>query len=328
MPRPSPVDPSSSSVDDDPLGAFDVGELRIRKPPPAWTTAAIVSSVLAWGGLAVHNLRALPRFDGVPPVSFDRVRASAKFIPRCVNAREGVESDVTAGRAIGRRRSALFALRVGTFLFGIFFVGYHMIYEERKKHTDGMEYLSDWTILLLFATEGALGLSMYRTEREEGDLNGLANALTIAYATTWTMNLVASAGAWFSFFAYPMCATLEGVDDYPKCYLEWYRLTEHVANIVVLFLEFLCGAMPIRRRDFGWPILFMEAYVLFTEMNKWRSVSMLAVPACAGFGVYTLANVEHTHNEHPKYSYLRIRNREQFPWGGDLGLFEYPSKEH
>lgn len=64
------------------------------------------------------------------------------------------------------------------------------------------------------------------------------------------------------------------------------------------------------------------------EMNKWRSVSMLAVPACAGFGVYTLANVEHTHNEHPKYSYLRIRNREQFPWGGDLGLFEYPSKEH
>ena len=96
MPRPSPVDPSSSSVDDDPLGAFDVGELRIRKPPPAWTTAAIVSSVLAWGGLAVHNLRALPRFDGVPPVSFERVRASAKFIPRCVNAREGVESDGTA----------------------------------------------------------------------------------------------------------------------------------------------------------------------------------------------------------------------------------------
>jgi hypothetical protein len=160
---------------------------------------------------------------------------------------------------------------VGTFLFGIFFVGYHMIYEERKKHTDGMEYLSDWTILLLFATEGALGLSMYRKEREEGDLNGLANALTIAYATTWTMNLVASAGAWFSFFAYPMCATLEGVDDYPKCYLEWYRLTEHAANIVVLFLEFLCGAMPIRRRDFGWPILFMEAYVLFSWFSLWRS---------------------------------------------------------
>lgn len=59
------------------------------------------------------------------------------------------------------------------------------------------------------------------------------------------------------------------------------------------------------------------------EMNKWRAVSFLAIPACAGFGVYTLANAHHSHNEHPSYSYLKIRNREQFPWGGDCGLFEY-----
>jgi len=55
---------------------------------------------------------------------------------------------------------------------------------------------------------------------------------------------------------------------------------------------------------------------------------LLAMPACAGFGFYTFANIEHAHNEHPAYSYLRVRNREQFPWGGDLSLFEYPKKEH
>ena len=63
-------------------------------------------------------------------------------------------------------------------------------------------------------------------------------------------------------------------------------------------------------------------------MNKWRAVSLLAMPACAGFGFYTFANIEHAHNEHTAYSYLRVRNREQFPWGGDLSLFEYPKKEH
>ena len=70
-----------------------------------------------------------------------------------------------------------------------------------------------------------------------------------------------------------------------------------------------------------------ERGVVAAEMNKWRSVSMLAIPACAGFGFYTLANANHSHNEHPAYSYLRVRNREQFPWGGDLGLFEYPKSD-
>ena len=59
------------------------------------------------------------------------------------------------------------------------------------------------------------------------------------------------------------------------------------------------------------------------EMNKWRAVSAIAIPACAGFGVYTLANAEHPHAQDTAYSYLKIRNREQFPWGGDCGLFEH-----
>jgi cytochrome c oxidase subunit 6a len=59
-------------------------------------------------------------------------------------------------------------------------------------------------------------------------------------------------------------------------------------------------------------------------MNKWRTVSYIAMPAVAGFGVYTLANTEHGHgHEHPAYSYLKRRSREQFPWGGDCSLFEY-----
>jgi len=59
-------------------------------------------------------------------------------------------------------------------------------------------------------------------------------------------------------------------------------------------------------------------------MNKWRSISAIAVPACVAFGVYTLASAEHGHGEHaPAYSYLHRRSREQFPWGGDCSLFEY-----
>ena len=36
-----------------------------------------------------------------------------------------------------------------------------MVYEEGKKHTDGMAYLSDWTILWLCGVEGALGSVSY-----------------------------------------------------------------------------------------------------------------------------------------------------------------------
>jgi hypothetical protein len=44
--------------------------------------------------------------------------------------------------------------------------------------------------------------------------------------------------------------------------------------------------------------------------------------------VYSFATAEHGHGEEqPAYSYLKRRSREQWPWGGDLGLFEYPHKE-
>ena len=154
---------------------------------------------------------------------------------------------------------------MGTFAFGVFFFCYHMVYEHsmQGRKTDGFDYLSDWTILLLFILEGALGMNMYRTEREEGELDGLTNVLVIAYGVAWTTNVLSSAGAWYSFFAFPMCRALEGVDDYPDCYLEWYRLVEHAGNMVVLLLEFLLGALPMRRRDFGWSILFVQAYVFF-----------------------------------------------------------------
>lgn len=137
-----------------------------------------------------------------------------------------------------------------------------MVYEEGKKHTDGMAYLSDWTILWLCGVEGALGWAMRKTESEPGALDRLTNRLVIAYGVAWSTNLVSSGGAWFSFFAYPMCETLEGVDNYPKCYLEWYRLAEHAFNLVILLLELLLGAVPMRRRDFGWSILFVHVYVL------------------------------------------------------------------
>lgn len=173
--------------------------------------------------------------------------------------------------AFDARRAVLFVLRVGVFAFGVFFLVYHLMYEESRKHTDGMQYLSDWTLLFLCAVEGALGLNMYRTERAEGDLDRLTNVLVIGYGTAWAVNLVASGGAWYSFFAYPMCKTLEGVDNYPQCYLEWYRLSEHAGNLVVLVLELLCGGMPMRRRDFGWSILFMQAYVYWCWFRYFRA---------------------------------------------------------
>ena len=82
-------------------------------------------------------------------------------------------------------RYALFALRLGTFLFGVFFLCYHLIYEESKKHTDGMEYLSDWTILFLCATEGALAFSMFRTEKEPGALTALTSRVSVFCHPRW-----------------------------------------------------------------------------------------------------------------------------------------------
>jgi len=96
-------------------------------------------------------------------------------------------------------------------------------------------------------------------------------------------------------------------------------------------------------------------------MKKWKAVTMLAVPACGGLGVYLFAGMgHHEHHEQPvraptptdpppdpapspgaanapppapasppppfftpqAYSYMR-RRLKQLPWGGDCALFEY-----
>ena len=91
MPRP---DPELSFEDDD----VDFDAFRIREPPLAWTTTASVSSVLAWGALAVHNIVTMPKLDGVPNVSFDRITGCARFAPRYVS-RDLVESPAPSRRA-------------------------------------------------------------------------------------------------------------------------------------------------------------------------------------------------------------------------------------
>mmetsp|Transcript_10236 Transcript_10236/g.29405 ORF Transcript_10236/g.29405 Transcript_10236/m.29405 type:complete len:112 (+) Transcript_10236:85-420(+) len=91
-----------------------------------------------------------------------------------------------------------------------------------------------------------------------------------------------------------------------------------------------CGGKVVPKNDFrrsmsgGGSIEEERA-----EMSKWRTVTFLAIPACCAFGVYSFASAEHGHGEEqPAYSYLKRRSREQWPWGGDLGLFEYPKGDH
>jgi hypothetical protein len=91
MPRPAP---ELSFEDDD----VDFDDFRIRKPPLAWTTTASVSSVLAWGVLAVHNIVTMPKLDGLPNVSFDRIAGCARFAPRYVS-RDLIESPTSSRRA-------------------------------------------------------------------------------------------------------------------------------------------------------------------------------------------------------------------------------------
>ena len=58
-------------------------------------------------------------------------------------------------------------------------------------------------------------------------------------------------------------------------------------------------------------------------MNKWRAVTFLAVPACAGFGIYSFANMEHHHAGGAAGVLLPPDQEQDLPWGGDCGLFEY-----
>ena len=63
------------------------------------------------------------------------------------------------------------------------------------------------------------------------------------------------------------------------------------------------------------------------EMNKWRNVTIVAVPFCVGLMAYNLSK-HHDHKEQHPYPYMQKRQK-PFPWGND-NLFDIlgGKKEH
>jgi len=58
------------------------------------------------------------------------------------------------------------------------------------------------------------------------------------------------------------------------------------------------------------------------EMNKWKAVSAVCVPACVALGYYILANASHHSAERIPYEHLKMRTK-RFPWpNGDVALFD------
>ena len=96
MPRAAP-DRAELEEDD-----IDFDDLRIRKPPPQWTTTATITSVVAWGALAAHNVIAMPKIDGVASVSFERVASSSRFVPKCV-VKRAFSSERASARGASRK---------------------------------------------------------------------------------------------------------------------------------------------------------------------------------------------------------------------------------
>ena len=154
------------------------------------------------------------------------------------------------------------------FLFGIFFVGYHLCYENILHHTDGMEYLSDWTFVLLGATFGMTAAFSLAPGLAGGGSSGwredVADLAIVAHSVVWPTNILSTIGAWYSFVFFPQCVALEGVDNYPWCYLEWYRLSEHGLNMIMLVLDGYLGNIPVRRGDLGHTLVFMSVYTVWT----------------------------------------------------------------
>ena len=153
--------------------------------------------------------------------------------------------------------------RACTFVFALFFVLYHLCYENIIHRTDGLEYLSDWTFISLGVTFGFLTAYSLSPNTMSG-YPATATFTRIAHSTTWPTNVVSTTGAWYSFVFFPQCLALEGVDNYPWCYLEWYRLCEHGLNMVILFLDWNFGKVPIKRGDFGYSLLFLGTYSAWT----------------------------------------------------------------
>ena len=122
MPRPNP---ELEFEDDD----VEFDDFRIRRPPLAWTTTASVSSVLAWGALAAHNIVTMPTLDGVPNVSFDRITGCARFAPRYVsNDSNDSRRRVASPRAVGRANDVI---ECATFIHD--FIGVERGYETKRN---------------------------------------------------------------------------------------------------------------------------------------------------------------------------------------------------
>jgi hypothetical protein len=165
-------------------------------------------------------------------------------------------------RSVLRRRFALGLGRLAVFAFAVFFVLYHLCYENIKHHTDGMEYLSDWTFVLLGAVFGMF--SAFSLAPETFASENVADLAVVAHSVVWPTNILSTIGAWYSFVFFPQCVALEGVDNYPWCYLEWYRLSEHGLNMIMLGLDWAFGAVPVRRGDLGHTLVFMAVYTVWT----------------------------------------------------------------
>ena len=140
------------------------------------------------------------------------------------------------------------------------FVLYHLCYENILHQTDGMEYLSDWTFVLLGLVFGLL--AWHLAPASAGPK--LTELTVVLHGVCWSTNIVSTFGAWYSFLFFPQCESLEGVDNYPDCYLEWYRFTEHGLNMLILFGDYAVGLVPVRRKDYGYSILFLSVYAMWS----------------------------------------------------------------
>ena len=131
-----------------------------------------------------------------------------------------------------------------------------------------MEYLSDWTFVLLGATFGMTAAFSLAPGLAGGGSSGwredVADLAIVAHSVVWPTNILSTIGAWYSFVFFPQCVALEGVDNYPWCYLEWYRLSEHGLNMIMLGLDWAFGAVPMRRGDLGHTLVFMAVYTVWT----------------------------------------------------------------
>eukprot|EP00884_Botryococcus_braunii_P006309 jgi/Botrbrau1/1567/Bobra.0107s0054.1 len=56
------------------------------------------------------------------------------------------------------------------------------------------------------------------------------------------------------------------------------------------------------------------------QMKLWRTISILAVPACGVFALQSFSKPHEHHHESAAYPYLHIRAKE-FPWG-ECALFD------